>query len=607
MCGIAGIYAFSPAAPPADRAELRTIRDHMAARGPDGLGEWFSSDGRVAFGHRRLAIIDLTDAGAQPMQSADGQLVITFNGEIYNYRELRKELEAQGHIFRTGSDTEVLLHLYQAKGTAMLQDLRGMYAFALWDAAKQALLLARDPFGIKPLYYTPTRSGTVASSGTLRFASQVKALVAGGQIDTAPEPAGHTGYYLWGSVPAPYTLHRGVRNLPAGHFMWVDAGGAAEPQPFCLINDILASAAHNPAQGSKGDALDAIGAAVRDSIAAHHVADVPVGLFLSAGIDSALITALSVEHGERPHSLTLAFAEYVGTANDESPLAEQLAAQFGTRHSTVMVRKADFAEQRQRLLAAMDQPSIDGVNAWFVSQAAASQGIKVALSGLGGDELFASYPSFRDLPRMRNLARPFARWPALGKRLRKATLPLLGRFTSPKYAGLLEYGGTLGGAYLLRRALYMPWELGQVIGADLARQGWKDLQTRARLDATAAGIPQDRLAVSALEMSWYMRHQLLRDTDWASMAQSLEVRVPFLDVPLLRAAAPWLAAHPGLTKSAIAAALAPALPRSVLHKPKTGFSVPVRDWLMPEQAGAQERGLRGWARATSQFSDQGPP
>jgi asparagine synthase (glutamine-hydrolysing) len=332
------------------------------------------------------------------MHSADGQLVITFNGEIYNYRELRRELEASGHVFRSESDTEVLLHLYQAKGTAMLQDLRGMYAFALWDAAKQALLLARDPFGIKPLYYTPTDTTNSTRNGTLRFASQVKALLAGCQIDTAPEPAGHTGFFLWGSVPAPYTLYRGIRALPAGHTLWVGGQGAAEPEPFCQITDILAHAAANPARGTQGDALDAIGATMRDSIAAHHVADVPVGMFLSAGIDSALITALSSAHGERPHTLTLAFAEYVGSANDESPLAEQLAAQFGTRHATVMVRKEDFMEQREQMLAAMDQPSIDGVNTWFVSQAAASQGIKVALSGLGGDELFASYPSFADLP-----------------------------------------------------------------------------------------------------------------------------------------------------------------------------------------------------------------
>lgn len=186
--------------------------------------------------------------------------------------------------------------------------------------------------------------------------------------------------------------------------------------------------------------------AIRDHIAAHHLADVPVGMFLSAGIVSALITALSSAHGERPHTLTLAFAENVGTPNDESPLAEQLAAQLGTPHATLIVRKAGFEEQREHLLAAMAQPSIDGVNTWFVSQAAASQGIKVPLSGLGGDELFASYHSFADLPRMRNLARPFARWHGLGKSLRQATLPLLSRITSPKYVGLLAYGGTLRGA-----------------------------------------------------------------------------------------------------------------------------------------------------------------
>lgn len=589
MCGIAGILAYHPQARRFDPAELAAIRDPMAARGPDGQGQWFSPDGRVALGHRRLAIIDLSEGGAQPMASADGQLVITFNGEIYNYRALRHDLEARGCVFRSQSDTEVLLHLYAEHGEGMLAHLRGMYAFALWDARRQSLLLARDPFGIKPLYY--------ADDGhTLRLASQVKALLAGGHVDTSPEPAGHTGFFLWGSVPAPYTLYRGIRALPAGHFLKVGGQGAAEPQPFCRIADILAQAAAEPARGSPGEALEAISAALRDSIAAHHVADVPVGLFLSAGLDSALIAALSTAHGERPHTLTLSFAEYAGTAQDEAPQAEQLAAQLGTRHATVMVHRADFQEQHACLLAAMDQPSIDGVNTWFVSQAAASQGIKVALSGLGGDELFASYPSFTDVPRMRALARPFRHLPALGKALRRSTAPWLGRFTSPKYAGLLEYGTTLGGAYLLRRALYMPWELRQVLDRDLAREGWRSLRVRAGLEATTRGIGSDRLAISALEMSCYMRHQLLVDTDWASMAHSLEIRVPFLDLPLLRTAAPWLAAHPGLLKPAIAAAAAPGLPAGLLRKPKTGFSVPVREWLLAGQDVPQGRGLRGWAQ-----------
>jgi asparagine synthase (glutamine-hydrolysing) len=590
MCGIAGIYAFGPSAVNAERREMRMIRDHMTARGPDGHGEWFSDDSRVALGHRRLAIIELSERGAQPMANADGQLVITFNGEIYNYRELRKELEARGRIFRSDSDTEVILQMYEEHGDAMLPQLRGMFAFALWDGRKQAMLLARDTFGIKPLYYSADR-------GTLRFASQVKALLAGGQVDTAPQPAGHVGFYLWGSVPAPWTLYRGINALSAGHFLWVDSLGPREPRAFCLVTDILERSAADPARGSMADALDAIGAAVRDSIAAHHVADVPVGLFLSSGLDSSLITALSASPGQAPRTLTLAFEEYVGTQNDEAPMAERLAAQFGTRHSTVTVRGADFHEQRQRLLAAMDQPSIDGINSWFVSQAAQSQGIKVALSGLGGDEIFASYPSFADLPRIRNLTRPFKSAPAIGKLLRKLSAPILSRVSSPKYAGLAEYGPTLAGGYLLRRGLYMPWEMPVVLDEALARQGWEDLQSQAQLEGTATAISQDRLAVSALELSWYTRNQLLPDTDWASMAHSLEVRTPFLDVPLLRAAAPWLAAYPGLTKSTVAKSLAPQLPQALLEKPKTGFSVPVRDWLIGEAPGHAHRGLRGWATA----------
>jgi asparagine synthase (glutamine-hydrolysing) len=593
MCGIAGLFAYDHAAAPVDRGELRIVRDHMAVRGPDGRGEWFSRDDRVGLGHRRLSIIDLSDRAAQPMASADGQLVITFNGEIYNFRQLKQELEAKGRIFRTESDTEVLLHLYADKGAAMLNELRGMYAIAIWDAREQTLFLARDPFGIKPLYY--------ADDGkNLRFASQVKALLAGGRVDARPEPAGHAGFFLWGSVPEPWTLYKGIRSLPAGHFMRVNGHRVAVPQAFCRVEEVLRDAASQPAKGTEAQALDAIAHALRDSVAAHQVADVPVGVFLSAGLDSTMITAAMCEGDARPHSLTLGFAEFTGTLNDEAPMAERVAALLGTRHATVLVRREDFEEDREKLLAAMDQPSIDGVNTWFVARAAAAQGIKVALSGLGGDELFGSYPSFKDLPRITRLMKPMAVVPDLGRRLRTFVAPLLQHLTSPKYAGLVEYGATLGGAYLLRRSLYMPWELPQVMDAGLAQEGLAKLDTLLRLDEAAAGHASERMAISALEMSWYMRHQLLRDTDWASMAQSLEVRVPLLDLPLLRAAAPWLAAYPHLAKQRVAGALARRLPPELLHKPKTGFTVPVREWLLSRRPAGQERGLRGWARFIGQ-------
>ena len=215
MCGINGIFAYHYAANAIDRAELVRTRDHMAARGPDGRGEWIAADGRVGLAHRRLAIIDLSDAASQPMVSADGKLVITFNGEIYNYRELRSRLEAKGHVFRSQSDTEVLLHLYAQKGEAMVQDLRGMFAFAIWDVERRSLLLARDPYGIKPLYYSD-------DGWTFRFASQVKALLAGGAIASDRDPAGQVGFYLFGSVPEPFTTYRQVQALPAGTTLVVD-------------------------------------------------------------------------------------------------------------------------------------------------------------------------------------------------------------------------------------------------------------------------------------------------------------------------------------------------------------------------------------------------
>ena len=215
MCGIAGIFAYGPSARPVDREELLRIREAMIARGPDGAGLWISPDQRIGLAHRRLAIIDLSEAGAQPMATADGRLHITFNGEIYNYQVLRRELEAKGYRFHSHSDTEVLLHLYADRGQDMVHALRGMYTFAIWDEHKKGLFLARDPFGIKPLY--------VADNGhTIRVASQVKALLKGGAVDTTLEPAGHVGFFLWGHVPEPYTLYKGIRALGAGTSLWID-------------------------------------------------------------------------------------------------------------------------------------------------------------------------------------------------------------------------------------------------------------------------------------------------------------------------------------------------------------------------------------------------
>lgn len=601
MCGIAAIYAYRTDAPPVDPAELTRIREAMKARGPDGAGEWISRDGSVGLAHRRLAIIDLDARAAQPMTDPDTGNVIVFNGEIYNYRELEQELKRDGAVFRTQSDTEVLLHLYRKRGERMLERLRGMFAFAIWDARAQTLFLARDPLGIKPLYY--------ADDGkTLRFASQVKALAAGGALSTEPSAAGMAGFFLWGHVPEPWTWLAAVKALPAGAMLTLRRGFPM-PQPrryFDLREEIVrAEAAGRLARSAIEEAL----AAVEDSVRQHLVADVPVGVFLSAGRDSTLIAALAARHLAGPlRTITLGFDEYRDTPLDETPVAASTAGRLGSSHETRLIPREAFEAEREGIVAAMDQPSIDGVNTWLVSRAAAQAGLKVALSGLGGDELFGGYPSFAQVPQLARRLRALALAPALGRAFRIAGAPLIARLTNPKWAGVLEYGSSLEGAWLLRRALFMPWELKQVMDPDLAQRGLQELAPLETLRSRIAGIAHAPLAVMALEMSGYMRNQLLRDADWAGMAHSLEIRVPLVDCVLLRR---WLAmaAHRfPLDRQRLLEAADARIAAIVGARPKSGFAVPVARWLQAQRMPAPgERGLRPWAREVAgRFAPSSP-
>jgi len=574
MCGIAGIYAYHYAANAVDRAELRRIRDHMAARGPDGLGEWYSQDERVGFGHRRLTIIDLSERGAQPMMSADGKLVVTFNGEIYNYRQLRASLEAKGHRFRTQTDTEVLLHLYSQKGEAMVQDLRGMFAFGLWDAEKHALLLVRDPYGIKPLYY--------ADDGwTVRFASQVKALLAGAKVSRDPEPAGWVGFCLFGSVPEPFTTYQDVLALPAGSTLWVDRVGTHEAKQYFSIADTYCRAeVTTSAIGNKADQQDRAREALLDSVRDHLVADVPVGAFLSSGIDSGALVGLMRDAGQQQiQTVTVAFEEFRGSSEDEAPIAAEVASRYGTRHTTRVVTEQEFQIDLPKILEAMDQPTIDGLNTWFVSKAARELGLKVAISGLGGDELFGGYPSFREVPLcVRALAIP-GRIPALGDLTRWLLTRDFSPSLNPKAAGLLKYGGSYAGAYFLRRGLFMPWEVEALIGAD-TRLGLRRLNPIRYIEGLLEPKPSSSFSrIAVLESSLYMRNQLLRDTDWASMAHSLEVRLPLVDSRLLNQFASITARNGSQSKRLLAHSPRVPLSPKVIERPKTGFTTPIQSWL----------------------------
>jgi asparagine synthase (glutamine-hydrolysing) len=587
MCGFAAEFSYAKSAPPVSLARLRKASAAMTARGPDGAGEWISADGCVGMVHRRLAILDLSESGSQPMATSDGSTRIVFNGEIYNFLELREQLKRKGYEFRSSSDTEVLLHLYQECGTDMVKKLRGMFAFALWDARARGVLLARDPFGIKPLYY-------IDDGACLRAASQVKALLAAGDIDTSPSAAGHVGFFIWGHVPEPWTLYEGIRALPAGTTLWIEQHGrAARPEAFFDLTLELQDIEENPETLRTSDVQERLRLAMADSVAHHMISDVPVGVFLSSGLDSTSIAALAAERSrEAMRTVTLGFSEYRSSPNDEVPLAEEFATECGFEHSTRWVQRGEFEAVWDKFMAAMDQPSVDGVNAYLVSKMAHEQGLKVALSGLGGDELLGGYSSFRDIPRLVRFAKPFS---FLGKGFRWVSGDFLRHFTSPKYASLFEYGGTYGGAYLLRRGLCLPWELPRILDGDLVREGWRELSCLNHLDATLSGITSSRLRVSALETAWYMRNQLLRDTDWASMAHSLEVRVPLVDIDLWREVMKLVAAGRLVGKSDMANCPRRKPPAAILGRTKTGFSVPVREWLR-SSGHSEARGLRGWAQ-----------
>jgi asparagine synthase (glutamine-hydrolysing) len=592
MCGVAGIFAYDDRALPVDRDELVDIRDSMAARGPDGAGIWISDDRRAGLAHRRLAIIDLSATGAQPMHSADGALAISFNGEIYNYRELRRELEHAGYRFRSTSDTEVLLALYERLGENMLHRLRGMYAFAIWDARRQEMFLARDPLGIKPLYYCD-------EAGTLRFASQVKALVKGNGVRLTADPAGHAGFFVFGYVPEPYTLYRQIRALPAGSTLILRRSGRPVLKQFYDVRaKLLEAQAGNAAAAPAEDPWRLVATALDDSVAHHLVSDVPVGIFLSSGVDSSAIAcamrgASSAEHV----AITMGFREFVGTANDEVPLAEAQARRLGLRHVTRWVTREEFYCDVARVWRAMDQPSIDGVNTWMVAKAAAEQGLKVSLSGIGGDELFGGYPSFQQVP---ELVRRFSgiRIPRIAKnfyRLLARRLPE--RLVSPKYAYALDHAGDLHSAYLLRRALFLPEELSTFLDPQLAREGLAELDAQGNLYGTVQGVQSPHAAIANLELAWYMRSQLLRDTDWAGMAHGLEIRTPMVDVRFFEALLPQLASSRPPSKDVLTRAAGDGVLPEISRRPKTGFSTPVSSWLEQRYHSAgRYRGLRAWSR-----------
>ena len=560
MCGIAGVLT-----PDRGAAALTGAVSSMLAairhRGPDDEGTWSAASGQAAFAHARLSIIDLSPAGRQPMVTSDGRFTVTFNGEIYNFMELRRSLERRGVRFQTRSDTEVILRAYEADGPSCFAALRGMFALALWDERDRTCVLARDRFGIKPCYYH-------SSPQRLVFASEIRALLASRLVPRDLDADGVFGYLRTGSVPEPHTMLKGVRCLEPGHYaIWRNGELAATPYWELKFG---------ASGGSYEDHVAVTREALLDAVEHHFVSDTPVGVFLSGGIDSTVLVALATAIGRKGvHTFSVSFP---GLPEDEGAAARRTAEHFQTTHAEWAIDAITGRQLFANFLRVADQPSIDGLNTLAVSKFARDRGMKVVLSGLGGDELFAGYPSFDEVPRLAGWNRALS----LTGPLRRAAGRGIERTASdPRWrrvGDLLSQPPDLFSAYTTFRGVFTRAEARRLV----ERYTTAGATPLCLPHAPEADDPTVRDRVSRLELSRYMRNQPLRDSDTMSMAYGLELRVPFLDGPLVDTVARIPARDRLRAGKQLLLSAVPEVPDWVAGMPKRGFIFPFERWMADE-------------------------
>jgi asparagine synthase (glutamine-hydrolysing) len=578
VCGIVGILARDGAVP---EELLERATQSLAHRGPDDHGtvilrETHPEPIQLGLGNRRLAILDLSPLGHQPMQDPDTGNWIVHNGEVYNFREVRAKLEDEGVRFTSHSDTEVILKAYARWGEGCLQEFRGMFAFAIWDAHRQRLLVARDPMGIKPLYY-------YQSDRQFLFASELRTLLGTGLIRRTLDQSALLNYLAFGSVYEPDTLISGISALPPGHYLTWEQGTVTKVKYWDLAQQVD-SAPMQPDSGtvgrSRGQLQDGVHATLDQSVRMQLVSDVPVGVFLSGGIDSSSLVGILSRSGVRPSTFSIVFRE---ADYSEAEHSRAVATLFRTDHHEITVSQQDAFEAIPAALRAMDQPTMDGINTYFVSQRTRAAGVKVALSGLGGDELFAGYSSFHAVPRMERFGQLWTHFPRVVRGAVAGTFAALAPTSDQnrKLSALIHGNGRVLHPYFLSRMLFAPKErarLVQSIGDGVLRRA--DAPLRENLGQTQGLDPINR--VSYLESRCYMLNTLLRDADCMSMAHGLEVRVPLIDHHL----AQQVMALPGTwkvggeaPKRLLVSALNGALPNSIVRRAKRGFTLPFEHWM----------------------------
>jgi asparagine synthase (glutamine-hydrolysing) len=549
MCRIAGIYNLKSESLERD---ILIMRDAMHRGGPDDAGVFLHSDLPLALGHRRLSFLDLSSAGHQPMKSANGRLQLIFNGEIYNFKEIRAELKQFGFIFHTASDTEVILASYEQWGKDCFRRFNGMFALAIWDEGEQEIILARDHAGIKPLYY-------YVEGEVLLFASEIrafKALYPGWKAEEVWKPI----FLLFGHLPEPYTTLKGVQTLEKGSWLSVKL-----PSLKCCHGSFYKDD-YEPKVFNEETALELTRDILPAAVKRHLISDAPIGLFLSGGIDSSLLTLLAAPIlKEQLQTLSIQFeeAEYSEEAYQKIVIDITQA-----KHSAFRVGQKDFEDKLPDILMAMDQPSIDAINTYFISMHAKKCGLKAVLSGLGADELFGGYPSFHRFRNWRylNYIPSF-----ISKRLGKIDNNRLSKLSYERFHPMLSL-------YLMNRGLNTVEKAAELTGVDQKKieEALNRIQVPAGVDYSSAN------ANSAMEMQLYMKNQLLKDSDYMSMWHGLEIRVPFMDKELVEAInsiAPLVKFRGTIPKSLLIESFATLLPAEIWHRKKQGFTFPFAYWL----------------------------
>ncbi len=586
MCGISGILNFSNRKID-NRKIIKNLITAQHARGPDNNNYWVSEDDRITLGHNRLSIIDLSLNANQPFISNDKNFIISFNGEIYNFLELKKELSEKNIFFKTNSDTEVIIEAYKYWGLNFVKHLRGMFAFCIFDKIKKKIIIARDPFGIKPLYYT-------IYNGVLYFASEIKALLKIKDIPFNLSKAGTTCFYIWGHIQEPFTIYEEIKSLKRGLTKIIDINGNQKDMEYASIKEtILNTESKNIKDNFEINAI--VKNELDKSVKHHFISDVPITLLLSSGIDSnVLLASASSQKIPNFDALTLDFSPKF--KNSEINISDKSAKINNTKHEVRKFLDSEILKSANLFFSKMDSPTSDGLNNYLVSKEVKRNKRKVMISGVGADEIFQGYPSFTRIPKIFKI---FKYFPELSFKNGSLIFKLMDKIKiNTKFANLLKYSGTFEEIFFLQRSRFMPEELEFLSDKNKLYEGLEELNIFENLKKDIKDFKNDKLLIMYLEIKYYLCSRLLRDSDWASMSNSVEMRTPFVDWSFFKNILPIIKSDFKFGKNILIDIYSENLPKELYQRKKTGFDIPYKKYfsLLSKKKGMFKSPQKNWTQ-----------